>query len=382
MPRLDKLPPYLFTSIDKAKREALAQGRDVVDLGIGDPDRPTPRALVDVMAEAVRKEAYHRYPSNQGSAALRETVAAWFAKRHGVTLDPASQILALIGSKEGIAHLPLALMEEGDEALVPDVGYPVYPGSTILTGGVPVTYPLTAEGAFRPDPRDIAQRMSDRTRLVMVNSPHNPTGAAVDADGWRALLDAVAGHDAVLANDGAYLEVGFGGPKPVSLLSVADASRDRVIEFHSLSKTFNMTGWRIGFAVGHAEVIGALDRVKQNIDSGAFTAVQDVAIHALEHDAELVPDVMSVYPERRAVIVAALEEAGVEVFPSDASFYVWARVPRGGDALEFCARVLREHAVVVTPGVGFGPGGAGWFRISLTAPDDRIREGARRLRSL
>lgn len=382
MPRLDKLPPYLFTAIDKAKREALAQGRDVVDLGIGDPDRPTPAALVDVMAASVRNEAHHRYPSNQGSAAFREAVAAWFARRHGVALDPATQVLALIGSKEGIAHLPLALMEEGDEALVPDIGYPVYPSSTILAGGEPVTYPLTDAGAFRPDPAELAARLTGRTRLVMVNSPHNPTGAAVDAAGWRALLEALAGRDAVLANDGAYLEVGFGGPRPVSLLSVADPARDRVIEFHSLSKTYNMTGWRIGFAVGHAEVIGALDRVKQNIDSGAFTAVQDVAIHALAHDEALVPEVMAVYPERRATVVAALQEAGIEVFPSDASFYVWARVPDGGDALDFCARVLREHAVVVTPGVGFGPGGAGWFRISLTAPDDRIREGARRLRSL
>ena len=214
----------------------------------------------------------------------------------------------------------------------------------------------------------------------MVNSPHNPTGAALDATGWKALLDAAG--DAVLANDGAYLEVGFGGDRPVSLLQVADPSVHRVIEFHSLSKTFNMTGWRIGFAVGHPDVIGALDKVKQNIDSGAFTAVQDVAIHALAHDETLVPQVMSVYPERRAVIVAALQEAGIEVFDSDASFYVWARVPGNGDAMEFCAHVLNEHAVVVTPGVGFGPGGAGWFRISLTAPDDRIREGAARLRKL
>jgi LL-diaminopimelate aminotransferase len=380
MSRLDLLPPYLFTAIDKAKREAMAQGRDVVDLGIGDPDRPTPPELVDVMTEAIRHQAHHRYPSNQGSEAFRGAVAAWFARRYGVILNPDTQVLALIGSKEGIAHLPLALLEEGDGVLVPDVGYPVYSSSTILAGGAPRTYGLQAELGFRPDPTEIAAAVDDRTQLIMVNSPHNPTGAALDATGWKALLDAAG--DAVLANDGAYLEVGFGGERPVSLLQVADPSVHRVIEFHSLSKTFNMTGWRIGFAVGHPDVIGALDKVKQNIDSGAFTAVQDVAIHALAHDETLVPQVMSVYPERRAVIVAALQEAGIEVFDSDASFYVWARVPGNGDAMEFCAHVLNEHAVVVTPGVGFGPGGAGWFRISLTAPDDRIREGAARLRKL
>lgn len=382
MPRLDKLPPYLFTAIDEAKREVLAQGRDVVDLGIGDPDRPTPRELVDVMAEAVRCEAHHRYPSNRGSGEFRTAVAEWFLRRYGVELDPQRQILALIGSKEGLAHLPLALLEEGDGVLVPDIGYPVYSSSTILAGGEPRTYPLTLAGGFRPDPAAVAERLDDRTRLVMVNSPHNPTGAAVDAAGWRGLRDAARSVGAVLANDGAYLEVGFGGERPVSLLQVADPSTDRVIEFHSLSKTFNMTGWRIGFAVGHADVIAGLDKVKQNVDSGAFTAVQDVAIHALAHDATLVPEVVGVYPARRAEIVAALEETGIEVFPSDASFYVWARVPGDGDAMAFCARVLQEHALVVTPGLGFGPGGEGWFRISLTASDERIREGARRLRSL
>jgi len=380
MSRLDLLPPYLFTAIDKAKRQAVSEGCDVVDLGLGDPDQPTPEALLEVMTRAIRNHAHHRYPCNQGSESFRCAIAEWFARRYGVNLDPETQILALIGSKEGIAHLPLALLEEGDNVLVPDIGYPVYPSSTILAGGEPRTYSLIAELGFRPDPDEIAAKSDARTRLIMINSPHNPTGAALDADAWRALLSVSA--DAVLANDGAYLEVGFGGEQPVSLLQVADATVDRVIEFHSFSKTFNMTGWRIGFAVGNSDVIGALDRVKQNIDSGAFTAIQEVAIHALAHDQMLVREVMSVYPERRATIVAALREAGIEVFRSDASFYVWARVPGDGDAMAFCSRVLKEHAVVVTPGVGFGPGGAGWFRISLTAPDARIVEGAARLRRL
>ncbi len=383
MARLDKLPPYLFTAIDEAKKAALAAGRDVVDLGIGDPDRPTPEFLVETMARAIREPSHHRYPSNQGSPGFRRACADWLRRRHGVDVDPDTQILALIGTKEGIAHLPLALLEEGDKVLGPDIGYPVYASSALLAGGVPTTYALAAERSFLPDPTEISDKTSDRTRLVILNSPHNPTGSVMDADDYRAVLDAVRGRDCVVSNDAAYLEIPVGDHRPASLLAACDPSTDRVIEFHSLSKTFNMTGWRIGFAAGHPDVIRALDRVKQNIDSGAFTAVQDVAVAALgERFEELTAEVMGVYAPRRVAVEEALRSAGIEVFPSRASFYVWARVPDGVSSVEFCAKVLEEHAVVVTPGVGFGPGGEGWFRVSLTAADERVAEGARRLGSL
>jgi LL-diaminopimelate aminotransferase len=383
MSRLDKLPPYLFTEIDRAKRDALAEGRDIVDLGIGDPDRPTPTPLLDVMAEAVRNPANHGYPSNQGAPAFRDAVAAWLERRQGVTVNPDTQVMALIGSKEGLAHLPFALLEEGDKVLVPDIGYPVYGNAAILAGGEPVTYALTRERCFLPDPAELAAKSDNRTRLLYLNYPHNPTGATATAADYRAMLDAVGGDGPVVLNDAAYQDVTLAGAPPAGLLQTADPARERVIEFYSLSKMFNMTGWRIGFAVGHPDVISALDRVKQNIDSGSFTAVQETAIFALSVRCDaLLAQVMAPYRHRRDVIVAALDHAGLDVFATDATFYVWARVPTGEDSLSFCRRVLAELDIIVTPGTGFGPGGEGWFRISLTSADDRITEAADRLRRL
>jgi len=383
VPRLEKLPPYLFTAIDRARRAAVAAGRDVVDLGIGDPDRPTPDPLLETMAREIRRPEWHRYPENRGDDSFRGAVAAWFERRYGVALDPGSQVLALIGSKEGLAHLPLALLDEGDEVLVPDPGYPVYAAATLLAGGRPVPFRLRRERDFRPDPGELAGLAGERTRLLLVNYPNNPTGADAGDSLFPDLIRLARERRFVLANDAAYADVRFDGAAPVSLLQGADLERDPVVEFHSLSKTFNMTGWRVGFAVGNAEVVGSLERVKQNIDSGVFTAVQATAAAALgEGCADLAAGVMSVYPPRRRTILAALADAGVEVFPTAATFYVWARVPGDGDSLAFCSRVLEEHALVLTPGVGFGSGGEGWFRISLTAPDDRIDEAARRLRRL
>ncbi|MBU0743198.1 aminotransferase class I/II-fold pyridoxal phosphate-dependent enzyme [bacterium] len=383
MSRLDKLPPYLFTEIDRAKREAVAAGRDVIDLGIGDPDLPTPGPLLDVMSAAVRRAANHRYPDNRGAPAFREAVAAWLDRRQGVDVDPQTQVLALIGSKEGLAHLPLALLAEGEGVLVPDIGYPVYAAATLLAGGLPAPYRLRLARAFLPDPAEIEELADARTRLLLVNSPHNPTGAVASAADFAALLAVGERTGLVVANDAAYREVVLSGAPAAGLLQVADLDRDRVIEFHSFSKMFNMTGWRIGFAVGHAEVISALGRVKQNIDSGAFTAVQETAIFALsESGDELMPSVMRPYARRREVIAASLAAAGLEVFDARATFYVWARVPAGEDSFSFCRRVLAERDIVVTPGTGFGGGGEGWFRISLTSADDRIDEAAARLRRL
>ena len=385
MGRLEKLPPYLFSAIDAAKEKARASGVEVVDLGVGDPDMPTPRSLVEFMAEAITNRSNHCYPAQRGHGALKQAIAAWLQKRHGVAVDPVSQVLVLIGSKEGLGHLPLTCVEEGDNTLIPDLGYPVYGQATLLAGGEPRTFSLTAERNFLPDLEEIDALCDSHSRMIFLNYPNNPTGAVAGEDFWKQMVELARKRNLVLVNDAAYLEVINDGPRPVSLLQVADLTKHKVIELHSLSKMFNMTGWRIAFAAGHPEVVGALGRVKESMDSGVFTAIQETAAHALG-DAfdELLDSVMAAYPSRRATIESALKEAGFEVFHSPATFYVWARVPANRVAsrssIEFCSMVLDELGVVVTPGLGFGTGGEGWFRISLTASDEDIAEGARRFR--
>ncbi len=380
MGRLDKLPPYLFSAIDAAKEKARAAGVSVIDLGVGDPDRPTPRALVEVMARAVADPAFHSYPAQRGDAGLRQAIALWLAKRHGVQVDPVRQVLVLVGSKEGLGHLPLTCVEEGDNVLVPDLGYPVYGQATILAGGEPRTFSLRSEMGFLPDLDELARLMDNRTRLLFLNYPNNPTGAVAGPAFWQKLVELCKERNVTLVNDAAYLEVTLDGSRQASLLRTADPAADRVIELHSLSKMFNMTGWRIAFAAGHPEVIGDLARVKESIDSGVFTAIQATAAHALgESFAALLEGVMAAYPERRRIMVDGLTKAGFEVFDAAATFYIWCRVPGNESSVGFCGRALEEVGVVVTPGPGFGPGGEGWFRISLTASDEDVAEGARRI---
>ncbi len=378
--RLDKLPPYLFSAIDAAKEKARAAGVSVVDLGVGDPDRPTPRALVEIMASAVADPTFHRYPAQRGDGGLRQAIALWLAKRHGVQVDPVRQVLVLVGSKEGLGHLPLTCVEEGDNVLVPDLGYPVYGQATILAGGEPRAFSLRSATGFLPDLDELSRLMDNRTRLLFLNYPNNPTGAVAGQAFWQQLVGLCRDRNVTLVNDAAYLEVILGGNRPVSMLRSADLAADRVIELHSLSKMFNMTGWRIAFAAGHPEVIGDLGRVKESIDSGVFTAIQATAAHAMgESFADLLDSVMAAYPERRRIMVEALTRAGFEVFDATATFYVWCRVPGDESSVDFCNRALEEIGVVVTPGPGFGPGGEGWFRISLTASDEDVAEGAGRI---
>ncbi|MBE0565037.1 MAG: aminotransferase class I/II-fold pyridoxal phosphate-dependent enzyme, partial [Krumholzibacteria bacterium] len=338
-------------------------------------------ALVEVLRAAAGEPAGHRYPVQRGDRGLRRIIAAWLADRHGVEADPDTEILVLIGSKEGLGHLPLTCVQERDNVLVPDVGYPVYGQATILAGGDPRPFALAAGRGFLPD-LDELDRLADlRTRLAFLNYPNNPTGAVAPPGFWRQAAALARARGFVLVNDAAYLEVTLDGSRPASMLAEVDHRSHRVIELHSLSKMFNMTGWRVGFAVGHPEVVGALGRVKESIDSGVFTPVQQVAAHALGPAfAGLQREVMAPYAARRAVMVAALETAGFAVFPSGATFYVWVRVPGGGSSAAYCTRVLQEIDVVVTPGLGFGDGGEGWFRISLTAPDADVAEAARRFR--
>lgn len=380
MGRLQKLPPYLFAALDAAKRKARESGVSVVDLGIGDPDRPTPAELIRVMAEAIADPACHRYPAQRGDVVLKRAIADWLRRRHGVVVDPVTQVLVLIGSKEGLAHLPITCVQEGDNTLVPDIGYPVYAQATILAGGTPRAFRLRAADGFLPDLDEVAALMDDRTRLLFLNYPNNPTGATADPAFWRRATDLCEARGVTLVNDAAYLEMSLDGLPQPCLLATADASRERVIELHSLSKMFNMTGWRVAFAVGHPDLVEALGRVKDTMDSGVFTAIQRTAAYALGPDFDrLLAGVAEPYAARREKLVPTLTASGYEVFPSRATFYIWCRIPGNEDAAAFCQRALAEIGVVVTPGTGFGSGGEGWFRISLTASEADLEEGARRL---
>ena len=376
--RVTNLPPYLFAELDRRVAEKRASGADVISLGVGDPDLPTPGHVVEELQRAAADPSTHRYPSYYGMPAFREAVAAWYGRRFGVTLDPDTEVQPLIGSKEGLVHLCLAFVDPGDRALVPDPGYPVYAIGTSLAGGDPVSMPLTAEDRFLPD-FDAAEA-TDRTKTLWLNYPSNPTAAVADLPVFERAVRFAGEHDLLLCHDAAYSEITFDGYVAPSVLQVPGA-KDVAVEFGSLSKTYNMTGWRIGFAVGNAEAIGALARVKTNLDSGIFDAVQRAAIAAMEGPQDHVEAMRAVYQKRRDVVISALGDAGIEVQPPLGSIYVWVPVPGGRTSEEFAAELLEEAAVVVAPGTGYGPHGEGFVRISLTVADDRLEEAMERIRS-
>ncbi|HDD52873.1 MAG TPA: LL-diaminopimelate aminotransferase [Thermosulfidibacter takaii] len=377
--RLKKLPPYLFAQLDEAKARQLAKGVDVIDLGVGDPDLPTPKPIIDRMKEAVENPEHHRYPSYEGMLSFREAVARWYKSRFGVELDPATEVITLIGSKEGIGHVPLAFVNPGEVVLVPDPGYPVYGGATILAGGEPYNVPLVAGRGFLPDFSAIHGDVLAKARLMFLNYPNNPTAAVAPLDFFKEAVEFAREHGIILCHDAAYSEMYYGEP-PHSLLEV-EGAKEVAVEFHSLSKTFNMTGWRIGMAVGNAAVVQGLKKVKTNIDSGAFQAVQEAGIEALvgEHGVE---EMRQVYKERRDVLVEGLKSAGFQVEAPQATFYVWFPVPGGSDSITFATRALEEVGVVITPGVGFGVHGEGYVRAALTVSKERLEEAAQRLARL
>lgn len=379
--RLELLPPYLFVEIDRLKREAIARGQDVIDLGVGDPDMPTPAPVIEALAAAAHDARHHQYPPSNGLAAFREEIARWFHARFGVHLDPASEILPIIGSKEALGHTPLAMIDPGDRVLVPDPGYPVYRSGTIFAGGEPVTLPLTAARGFLPAldtlrPTDLAG-----VKLMFLNYPNNPTAACADPAFFEDVVRFAHRHGVFVINDCAYSETTFDGFRAPSLMQIP-GGKEVGIELHSLSKTFNMTGWRIGFAVGNADMLRALHAVKSNLDSGQFGAIQMAAIAALRLPASVPQAIVATYKARRDVTVAALRAAGCAVDMPRGTFFVWAPVPAGIDSMGFVRRVLAETGVVMTPGVGFGPGGEGFFRISCTRDVERMREAGRRLAAL
>ncbi len=379
--RLKLLPPYLFAELDKKKRKKQEEGVDVIDLGVGDPDLPTPEPIVEALIEASKNPENHKYPSYVGMKAFREAVSRWYKRRFGVELDPEGEVIALIGSKEGIAHFPFAFVNPGDVVLCPDPAYPVYRTGTILAGGEPYPLPLKKENDFLPNLGSIPKNILDRAKIIWINYPNNPTSADATEDFYRELIKWAKKHRIIVASDNAYSEIYTGERKPLSLLQI-EGAKEIAIEFHSLSKTYNMTGWRIGMAVGNEELIKALGNVKTNIDSGQFNAVQQAAITALNLPQRELDKLREVYRKRREVMTSVLRKIGLKPFESDVTFYVWTEVPQGYSSAQFVSKLIEEVGVVCTPGSGFGSAGEGFFRISLTVPTKRLEEAARRIESL
>jgi LL-diaminopimelate aminotransferase len=375
--RIGSLPPYMFAELDRKLREKRAAGIDVISLGIGDPDSPTPRYIVEALQEAAEDPTTHHYPSYYGMPALREAIAEWMRDRFGVELDPDTEVQPLIGSKEGIAHLPVAVLDPDDEVLVPDPGYPVFGIGTILAGGVPVALPLTADRRFLPDLS--SARVSAATRLMWLNYPSNPTSAVAELDFFEDAVAFAREHDVLIAHDAAYSELTYDGFVAPSVLQVPGA-KDVAVEFASLSKTYNMTGWRVGWVAGNADVVRALATVKTNIDSGIFDAIQRAAIVALTGPQDMVEELRAVYQKRRDLVVGTLNTLGWDLEPPRGSIYVWLPTKDGMPSAEFCELLLERARVVLSPGSGYGSGGEGYARISLTVPDDRLAEAMDRIR--
>jgi LL-diaminopimelate aminotransferase len=379
--RLKKLPPYLFAEIDHQKREARARGADLVDLGIGDPDLPTPAHVIEALARTAREPKNHRYPDYEGLLTFRQAAAAWYQTRFGVSLDPATEVLTLIGSKEGTAHIPMAFVNPGDVVLVPDPGYPVYAAGAWFAGGEPCFLPLRAERQFLPDLDAIPAEALRRAKMLFLNYPNNPTAAVATREFFGRVVEFARRHNIIVCHDAMYSELHFDGYRPPSFLQTPGA-KEVGVEFHSCSKTYSMTGWRIGFVVGNSEVLKGLGKVKTNVDSGVFQAVQEAGITALTGPQDYAAQVRAIYQERRDLVVDGLRKLGLPVTPPQATFFVWAPVPDGSDSRRWASRLLQEAGVVVTPGVGFGPSGEGFYRIALTVDKARIAEALDRLARL
>ncbi len=378
--RLNNLPPYLFARIDEMKQKALKEGVDVIDLGIGDPDLPTPSNIIRRLSLAAREPANHRYASYNGLAKLREAISKWYERRFRVKLNPESEVLPLIGSKEGIGHIPLAFINEGDIVLVPDPGYPVYRAGTLLAGGEPYFMPLRRENGFLPDLNAISHEVARRAKMMFLNYPNNPTTATANKEFFQEVVRFAQKQKIIICHDGAYSEITFDGYRALSFLEV-EGAKEVGIEFHSLSKTYNMTGWRIGFAVGNREVLSNLLRVKTNLDSGISQAIQYAGIEALTGSEEETLKTVKIYQERRDTLVESLTELGWQLIRPKATFYVWIPVPTGYTSMEFASTLLQKAGIVTTPGVGFGEHGEGFIRVALTVPRERIKEAARRIRT-
>lgn len=377
--KVQALPPYLFLEIDKAKRQARAEGRDIIDLGVGDPDQPTPKFIIDALSQAALDPSNHRYALDQGMPVLRNAIRDWYKRRFNVNLKPEAEILPLIGSKEGIAHFPLAFLNPGDVALVPDPCYPPYKGGTILAGGRPYLMPLLASNSFLPDLKKIPFSVRRKAKIIFVNYPNNPTGACAGGDFYSELIEFAIKNKIIIVSDLAYSEMAYDGYRPSSILEYPGAEQV-AIEFHSLSKTYNMTGWRIGWACGNTQLVSALAKVKSNLDSGIFSAIQLAGVAALQGPLGYLNEMCALYQQRRDVLVDGLTDLGWTVTKPKATFYVWIKIPPKAEAISFAARLLKDADIVATPGVGFGENGQGYIRMALTVPVQRIKEALERIK--
>jgi LL-diaminopimelate aminotransferase len=379
--RLSLIPPYLFKAIDEKKVEVKARGVDIIDLGVGDPDLPTPPFIVKRMAKAIHDQKTHRYPLYSGMNRFREAVARWYQRRFGVELDPESEVLTLIGSKEGIAHLPLGINDPEDINLMTSPGYPVYQMGTLFAGGYCYFLPLTRENNFLPDLDHIPPLEARDAKAFFFNYPNNPTAAVADKAFFARVVDFCQEYKIIAVHDAAYTELAFDGFQPPSFLEIPGA-KEIGIEFHSLSKTYNMTGWRLGMAVGNREVLSALGKIKSNIDSGVFNAIQIAGIAALDSDQSCVRENSAIFQERRDLLVGGLKKLGYDLDFPKATFYVWLAVPPGMTSMGFTAHLLETAGIVTIPGNGLGQPGEGYVRLALTVPQERLEEALSRLARL
>lgn len=379
--RVGQIPPYLFAEIDRKKEEMRKKGVKLIDLGIGDPDLPTPKPIIERLKRASEDPKNHRYPSYEGMKEFRETVAKWFYRRFAVRFDPDKEIIALIGSKEGIAHIPLAFVNPADYVLVPNPAYPVYRVSTLFAGGIPYFFPLRKENGFLPNLFEISKDVLKKTKIIFINYPNNPTSAVAEKSFFEEVISFAHQYNIIICHDAAYSEVAFDGFKPPSLFEV-EGAKEVGIEFHSLSKTFNMTGWRIGFAVGRYEIIQGLGRIKTNIDSGLFQAIQEAGIEALNYFETPLKEIIKIYERRRDIMVNGLKEIGLELDRPRATFYLWIKVPKGYTSTQFTSLLLEKAGIVVTPGNGFGDYGEGYIRMTLTLDESLLKEAIERIKSI
>ena len=375
--RIKTLPPYLFAAIDKMKQEAIARGVDIINLGIGDPDLPTPAPIIESLAQAAKNPKHHQYPSYEGMLTFRKAVADWYNRRFNVTLDPANEVLTLIGSKEGIGHIHLAFIDPGDVVLVPSPGYPVYPVGTSFCGGVSHIMPLTKANGFLPDLNAIPKDVAKKAKLMWLNSPNNPTSVIMTKDYFKRAIEFAQEHQIIICHDAAYSEIYYDGKRPASFMEL-DGAKDVGVEFHSLSKTYNMTGWRIGFVVGNKDVLAALGKVKSQLDSGVFEA----GITALGLPDSVTDEIRTIYQERRDTLIPGLKKLGLEVDAPPAAFYIWVTVPKGYSSASFTAHLLEKAGIVTTPGNGFGAPGEGYIRMTVCTTKERLAEAVERIKKV
>ena len=376
--RVKNLSPYLFVEISRKIAEKRAKGEAVISFAIGDPDIPTPSHIIDRLLQAAQDPANHRYPETDGLPELRQAIAEWYKRRFGVSLDADSEVLPLIGAKEGIAHIALCFIDPGDIALVPDPAYPVYSISTALAGGEPYYMPISEKNNFLPDLKAIPDDIWERAKLLWLSYPNNPTGAVAELDFFNRVVELAHKHDVAICHDGPYTEVTYDGYQPVSFMQ-ADGAKEVGVEFHSLSKSYNMTGWRIGMVVGNPIMVDALKRVKSNLDSGIPQAIQYAAIEALTGSQDCIHEHNAIYQRRRDLVIELLNSIGLEAKPPKAGLYIWAKVPQGYTSVDFATDLLETVGVAVTPGIGYGQNGEGYVRLSLTIPDASLVKGLSRL---